>query len=408
MIAYLAQRAIFELTLNQEDSIEIPKVITNRIPRDKDNIAILVVNVNFISNEKFTNIKELMFEHKADIVFIIEAWNVIEDILGYEKYIFPSKYQNTLFVRSEIEHSIDINGLNGFVVTVNHQDFNFVYIENNHYYPNLPNGKIFGDINWKSAKLDEPIYHEHSLMGRTGMAALNVDESPIFEDFYGSDHQVIIYKHNIKYNKAFILDKYSVYKQLKKATLTGIYTKPVKIRHNNPRIRYYSASYWRIRKSRPKSNKIFNANLFGDYGLKYWYKLYDNKFKIYTEYQSKIDWSRCYSIRSKACDTNGISVNVILRLVEKLNRTQKENLEIALSKDMIINSLLLKKREFNKNRYDEKDFRMICILPTYLKLVEMKFDNFVIEEMIRPNFIGFTTGQSVHSFIALLNNYSVV
>ena len=401
MMATMISHYLEELkSLNPEQTVSVPGVLAKKLDIDPHSLVILAYNVQTISVSKLDLIKNQMFNWNADIVFISEAWHEISDIQGYDKFIFPSKYMNTLFVRSTIAYCMDINGY-GYTVTINDQTINFMYIPPppNSVKVQFPNNIIIGDINWKSNKFSEPLYHE-TKKKNTGMSVINCDITPEFLDF-PSDHQLVKLKLNINWSRAKIIDEHAVIGKLREATKTGHYKKPMKVK--TARLNYYSTNFWIKRSVRP--NKIFNRNMFGRFATQFWSNLYGNKQNKVGIVSGNINWNKLYRIKSRAKDTWGINPNMVYNLASKLDMHEKNNLEIALRNDVTINALLLKKREFSAKEYNPNNFRIISILPSFIKLYEMNFNNRELEDRIRPNFIGFMRGQSVDSLIGWINKY---
>ena len=396
MIAMLAQKLIRELRSDQMPR-EIPKAIEDILIPDTSKIRIFAANIQYANDIKFKLIAANAQNY--DMIFIIEPWTNLKDIEGFDKYIYPNIYYNTLYIRKNIMVQLDINGF-GITVNVKDKFINFMYIPPRNRNVQLPNGIIIGDINWASNNLPEPLYHEHSIKNRKGMSVINTDEIPEFNDF-PSDHNSISIILNISYEKAKILDKHAIPKALYIANKTGKFIKPMKNRKLYSKIKYYTSSYWLIKQKKPKHSKIFNNNMFGEYGSSFWQELYKHDPTKRTEdYKTKI--VSINKTKSNARDTNGLNVNIIYRFI-KLNPTMKENILIAIKHDHLINSLIMKKREFKLESFDPKDIRIISIMPTYLKIAEQQLDNMLLINNIRPNFIGFMPTMSVHSFIALIN-----
>lgn len=397
----MTQKIISELKSN-EIPREVPKIIDDIINTDTNKLRIFTANVQYANNIKFKSISSNA--NKYDIIFIIEPWRNLPEINGFEKYIYPNKYYNTLYIRKSINTQTDINGF-GLTVKFKNKTINFMYIPPGNSYTQLPNGITIGDINWKANKLPEPLYHERSKQNRTGMSVINTEETPEFNDF-PSDHESIYIELNIKYEKEKILDKHAVPRALYEACKTGIYRKPQKTVNLYSRIKYYSTAYWLIKKKKPKHSKLFNNNIFGEMGTKFWQNLYKHdRNKRTNEYKTKIIYE-INKIRSIARDNNGLNVNIIYNFI-KYNPKLKENILNAIKSDHLINALILKKREFKLDEFNPKDIRIIAILPTYLKIAEQNINLNPKDIKIRPNFIGFMPGQSVHSFIALLNLNSI-
>ena len=397
MIAAMTQRLIDDLRSNQVPR-EIPKVLDNIIRAETNKLRIFSANLQYSNDLKFKNISA--DAHNWDIIFLIEPWRNLKEINGFDKYIYPNKYYNTLYIRKDIQVQIDLNGF-GLTVAFKDKVINFMYIPPDNKHVQLPNGITIGDINWKSNELPEPLYHERSNQNRTGMSVINTSEIPEFNAF-PSDHNSISITLDINYEKAKILDKHAIPKALFIASKTGKFSKPLKNRNLFSRIKYYTSAYWLIKQKKPKHSKIFNQNMFGEIGTKFWQNLYkDNPTKKTMKYITKI--KKIEKTKSIARDSNGLNVNTILKFL-KYNPNLKENLLNAISHDHIINSLIMKKREFRLDNFNPKDIRIICIMPTYLKILEQQLDQNDIISLIRSNFIGFMPDQSVHSFIALLNN----
>ena len=386
-------------SLNLAQKTKVPKILLPQIGK----LKILVANVNHFSSKQKRSLEA--WSKNYDILFLSEVWTTLDDIVGFDKYIYPSKYMNTLFIRSPIQRTIDINGF-GFELRVADENINFMYIPPyKHKKIQLPNGTIAGDINWKSNEYDEPIYHEISTLGRKGMSLINSKYEPKFIHYEHSDHQIMIFEidyNNVGYNKQIDVSK--VPQRLISAGHSGIYRIPYKIKDKTNANNYFSTSFWYRHHKRP-NNKIFNSSMFGPKALNLWFNLLEHKpNKEKSETISNLAFIPKEKIRSKAKDTWGINYNDIIKL---FNKYRDKNFQInvinAIKNNVDINTLMLKKKEFLLEKFNVKDFRLIGVLPTYLKLVEKTIDIESIYNELNPCLIGFRPKMDVHTLIALIN-----
>jgi hypothetical protein len=269
----------------------------------------------------------------------------------------------------------------------------------------LPNGTIAGDINWTTNRYEEPIYHENSRSGRKGMALINSKYEPIFIDYEYSDHQMMSFEIDYcatGYHKQIDISK--VPQRLISAGHSGIYKIPRKIKDKTNANNYFSTSFWYRYHKRP-NNKIFNSSMFGPKALHLWFKLLKHdQMKPSAEIESKLASIPKEKIKSKARDTWGINYNDIIKLFNKYrDKNFQANVLNAIKYNIDINTLMLKKKEFILEKFNVKDFRLIGVLPTYLKLVERTIDIETIYKFLNPCLVGFRPNMDVHTLIALIN-----
>ena len=124
MIAAMTQRLIDDLRSNQVPR-EIPKVLDNIIRAETNKLRIFSANLQYSNDLKFKNISA--DAHNWDIIFLIEPWRNLKEINGFDKYIYPNKYYNTLYIRKDIQVQIDLNGF-GLTVAFKDKVINFMYI----------------------------------------------------------------------------------------------------------------------------------------------------------------------------------------------------------------------------------------------------------------------------------------
>jgi hypothetical protein len=269
----------------------------------------------------------------------------------------------------------------------------------------LQNGIIAGDINWTTNKYEEPIYHENSRLGRKGMSLINCKYAPNYIDYEYSDHQLMSFEIDYTangYNKQIDISK--VPQRLISAGHSGIYKIPRKIKDKTNANNYFSTSFWYRYHKRP-NNKVFNSSMFGPKALDLWFTLLKHdKNKPRVEIVSNLASIPKEKIRSKARDTWGINYNDIIRLFNKYrDKNFRSNVLNAIKNNVDINTLMLKKKEFIFDKFNVKDFRLIGVLPTYLKLVEKTIDIESIYSLLNPCLVGFRPNMDVHTLIALIN-----
>jgi len=397
MIGLCVHRIINSLNLAQKT--KVPKILLPEV----DKLKIAVINVNHFSRKQKTFIET--WSKNYDILFLSEVWTTLDDIAGFDKFIYPSKYMNTLFIKSSIKRTIDINGF-GFELRIADENINFMYIPPyKHKKIQLPNGIIAGDINWNTNKYEEPLYHEKSRLGRKGMSLINSKYEPTFTDYEYSDHQIMSFEIDYTatgYSKQ--IDVQKVPQRLIAAGQFGIYKTPYKIKDKTNANNYFSTSFWYRYHKRP-NNKIFNSSMFGPKALKLWFDLlkHDQKKDKY-EIISNLTFIPKEKIRSKARDTWGINFNDIIKLFNKYrDKNFQTNVLKAIKNNTDINTLMLKKKEFLLEKFNVKDFRLIGVLPTYLKLVEKTIDIESIYKKLNPCLVGFRPKMDVHTLIALIN-----
>ena len=189
------------------------------------------------------------------------------------------------------------------------------------------------------------------------------------------------------------------------AGYTGKYITPTKRKDNTGYTAYHSYSFWYRNYKRPNS-KIFNSSMFGEKSLDLWYELLKHdKNKKLISIKSDIKKYEWRKIHSKARDSLGIAYNDVLEIFRRHTTKPQfiRNLLNAVRNNNRINTLMLKKKEFAIDKFNIKDFRLICIMPVYLKLVEQQLDVQPVHNVSVPNLVGFTPSMDVHTLLALLN-----
>ena len=382
----------------KSEIVPVPKVIEEVVvPFKSDNIRIGVLNIDHLSSKKVSLIKNLILNY--DVFFLIEPWGYSPDMIGYRKYTSISCYLNVLYVRSSIKHDIEDIDF-GFRLQIETPLY-FYYIPpgTTRQTVNLPEAPIFGDFNWKSNRFPEPNMYESSLRKRTGTGTYsNYDVQ--FSHVELTDHQLMsaIIKQSTK--PAMKVDTNVSVKMLNEAKRTGVF-KPAMKQVDKKIFDAWDGLKKRIFR---RKSKIVDASIFDRCKLDFWFELLkhdENKQDM--EFESDINLKNITRNRTNALDTQGLNVNIIREVWKEWNKKEKQNLLKALGRNNNINGLLLKKKEFSQDKFNIKDVRIICILPTYLKLLEttIKFDN--LEKNLEPNFIGFRKGMSVEKLINYLS-----
>lgn len=398
----LVMNALFESYVKTH-TLHVPKVMCEDF--EDDQLNILCVNFQHMNQEKKLDL--INWSKSYNIIFAMETWTNSLNLDNFDKYTYPNMYYNILFIRKNISANVDINGY-GFQVIIDKHILQFMYIPPKFKKKDniqFPNGTILGDLNWKHNKFAEPIFHENSRDNRQGMSALNVANDPIFADYERSDHQILILRLKYKHVENRILDNHKVVRNLIDAGYTGKYITPTKRKDNTGYTAYHSYSFWYRNYKRPNS-KIFNSSMFGEKSLDLWYELLKHdKNKKLISIKSDIKKYEWRKIHSKARDSLGIAYNDVLEIFRRHTTKPQfiRNLLNAVRNNNRINTLMLKKKEFAIDKFNIKDFRLICIMPVYLKLVEQQLDVQPVHNVSVPNLVGFTPSMDVHTLLALLN-----
>ena len=386
----------------KEETITVPKVLALSTARK---LSIAIINVNRLTDTKFQKLKARLLQ-EWDILFIIEAWSTPQLIPGFERYIYPDQYANTLYVKSSIKCSVELLGC-GFNLNINGISMNLVYIP-----PNsqlfIPEGPTYGDINWRSNKFIEPEIHEtNKKKTRTGKyiiqggtAILNDHPQYKFESFE-SDHQILIITKELQTKTNKFIDSNKIIKQLFQASNSGEYKVPLKKVTHRCNKKYNNLCFWIFKRRMKLSTKFLNQNIISSKSLQNWKEILLHKEdKMYMETNMAYNLSKFHKIKSNARDTLGLNVKDVLFVMNYLKSQDKiDNLWNSIQLDNKINTLALKKSETN---YNVNKIRLICILPTYIKLLEQLIEGENLEDGIRTNFVGFMKGQTTMNLIAAI------
>lgn len=387
----------------KEETVYIPKVLSLSKPK---RLTIAIINVNRLTDTKFQKLKARLL-NEWDILFIIEAWSTPQLIPGFDRYIYPDQYANTLYVKSSIKYSVELLGC-GFNLNINGRNMNLVYIP-----PNsqlfIPEGPTYGDINWRSNNFIEPEIHEtNKKKTRTGKYIIQggtaiVNDHPQYKfEPFESDHQILIITKELVTNINKFIDSNKVVKHLFQASCSTEYKIPFKKVTHRCNKKYNNLCYWIFKRRTRLGSRFLNQNIINSESLKSWKDILVHKEdKTYVNINMSYNLSRFHRINSHARDIQGLNVKDVLFVMNYLKSQDKiDNLWKAIQKDNKINTLALKKSteiNFNPNK-----IRLICILPTYIKLLEQLVEGEDVESKIRTNFVGFMKGQTTMNLIAAI------
>lgn len=354
------------------------------------------LNVNHISNEKWKELKNIILNY--DMFFVMESYSALPDIPGFVQYTDSSMYFNTLYVRIRVEAYVSLCNF-GFKTFQNENLIYFQYIPPGNRTYLLPNANIIGDINWRSNKFAEPNYHEQTIKGYTGSCSIGF--SAIFNNIDWTDHDLISVHVSIKSDIKTELDLNKVPGMVFKASFTGKLEAPRKIsgRFKDKRLNFRSRLY------AVNNSKVLNTDAISDFALDPWRKILNHKeSKVDVPFNTPININKCHPLKTHARDALGLNANIILKLWKNWSMNRKFHVLEALKHHIEIKGLLLKKKEFYDQEFNIKNFRIICILPTYLKLLECNFDFNELDTFLPASFVGFRRNRSVQDFIAFINN----
>ena len=377
--------------------IPVPKILENVIvPFESNSIRTGVLNIDHLNVDKTRFVQDLILNY--DVFFLIEPWGYSPDIVGFTKYVSTSRYLNALYVRSSIKHEAEDVDF-GFRLTIEDPIYFFYIPPNiNKETIKLPHADIFGDFNWKSNHLRTPDSHETSRRDRTGTGAYS-KVRVMFSAVEGTDHDLMSFIYHQNHKPREVIDHAATINAVYQAKETKTFVPKVKYAQRH----IFDA--WSTFKNKVyfRETKIFNANALGYERLRFWSSLLaHDPGKLDIPFESMIETKRIRPNHSNAKDCSGLNVNMILEIWKKWNLLEKNNLLMALKKDNLINGLLLKKKEFQEEKFNIKNFRIICILPTYLKLLESTINFNLLDKLLLPNFIGFRPNKSVEDVINFL------
>lgn len=348
------------------------------------------LNVNHMGYEKWSLLKCLIQDY--DIFFVMEAWTNLPDLPGYDKLTDSSIYYNTLYYKS----GLDISPLiidHGFSIQLKDVWY-LLYIPPNNKYFCFPNGKIVGDINWASNSFQEPTYHETSNK-YNGTSTINC--ASIYKHIYWSDHDLVEVNINEESKTTYVIDNNRIPYCLKKSAITGKFNAPIKIKNKRYQTRNLN---FRARLYTTDVKKVYNSEGISDQLMKPWKDILKHDDTKQTSlFNSKVDTSRCVKLKTKAKDSLGLNVNLVIETWKNMETSKKVNIVDSLRDNMNIKGILLKKKEFAGKKFDIKNFRIICILPTFIKLKESYLDFNVLDQFLNPAIIGFRKGKSVEKLL---------
>ena len=396
MAAYLRIRRDMKL-IERSDLNTLPvSDLTLNIINEKMIIQkIKFLNVNHLSHDKWKLIKPYFAE--AEIMFLMECWTVPPDYPGYTKYTDTSIYFNTIYIKSNMDVNVELVDF-GFKLAGSSPLY-CLYIPPGHRNFKLPEGNILGDLNWNSNRLTEPMYHEKGNL-YTGMCSVNIPSS--YEFIQWSDHNVGSVMWNNEAAYPMDIDKQRTTKAIIKSAKQGILKVPLKRR--NRRLINRNMNF-RARLYHKSNAKIYDAAILTKKQLKPWMEILNHSDnKISETFQGNILVDKCMKLKTKARDYCGINVNMVLCIWKNMAIKEKLNIIDGLRPHTNIKGLLLKKKEFQSSKFNIKDFRIISIMPTFVKLKESYLNFNEIDKFLQRSFVGFRPKRSIDSFPRFINS----
>ena len=358
--------------------------------------SIGMLNTNHLSYDKWKDMKLLI--QQFDIFFMMETWTMPPDIPGYNLFVDSSVYFNSLYVKSNLDANVTVTDF-GFKLGFPNPIY-CLYIPPGQNLFKLPEGTVIGDLNWRSNRFAEPEFHEIARSGYTGTSSKGIKAE--FQDIPWSDHMLGKIIIDEKTNMPSEIDKNRTIPELINASFSGNFKPKTKVpnrklvcRNMNFRARLYTTD----------CKKIYNSDILTENSLKPWMEIFKhNPNKKKKQFKSLINISKCSKLTTKAKDELGLNANMILALWKNWSLMRKVNVITALRSHTNIKGLLLKKKEFAEASFNIKNFRIICIMPTFIKLVESTLDFNLLDHTLHPAFIGFRPGRSVENVIAYLTS----
>jgi len=329
---------------------------------------------------------------------VMENWTLPPDIPGYNMFVDSSIYFNSIYVKSNIDANVTIADF-GFKLGLPNPIYCLYIPPGNRYYK-LPEGIVIGDINWKSNRLSAPDFHELTEKGFTGTSTKGI--KAVFEHIYWSDHMLGKIELNQEVDVPSEIDKNRTIPGLIKASYDGQFQP--KLKKSNRKLICRNMNF-RARLYTTDNRKIYNSAILTKDSLDPWMKIlkHDDK-KTYKPLSSTINLARCTKLKTRAKDELGINANMIINMWKNWSFIRKINVISVLRRFNNIKGLLLKKKEFSESKFNIKNFRIICIMPTFIKLVESTIDFNILDHLLHPCFVGFRPGRSVENVMAYLTS----
>ena len=352
------------------------------------------VNVNHLSHDKWKILQP--YFASVDILFLIECWTIPPDFPGFTKYVDTTVYYNTVYVKSNKDVHIELVDF-GFRIAGDTILY-CLYLPPNKRNYKLPDGYIIGDLNWVSNRLIEPHSYETSNLYH-GMCSYGIKASFSHLDWTDHDYGEILWDEHARV--PYDIDQQRVTNAVIKASNNGVLKVPIKRRDR--RLRNQNMNF-RCRLYTSNTKKIFNANIISKQMMDPWLKILNHQDnKPYKPLIGNVNPDKCIKLKTRARDICGLNANIIITIWRNMSMRRKENILKSLKKFNVIKGLMLKKKEFVETKFNIKDFRIISIMPTFVKLYESCLNFNVLDQYLVDSIVGFRPKRAVTDFIKFIS-----
>lgn len=356
-----------------------------------NDINICAWNLCGYTNEKLAYIKFIINKYELDIIWLMECKKRIGTIKGYHAIYSTDPNINVLLIRNSLYGNGTIKYIE-FGIKFENISFRYIKPSTNSTYIEWNEYEI-GDYNWLSHKWlrKDLILEERN--GKPGGMGTNIPNSK-FINSYKSDHDIIIANIKYKWTPKINTNYYQLEHSINYAAETGIW-KPIFGREN---LNYIEED--ERFKNNKRDSKIINLKEY-NLSLQPWYNIYNHDINKHYFWKESIETiNKIENINSKAIDINGISAKMAIKIFNKLNTKQKENLLIAW-KVLKNETRAIALRKKDKEIKTVTDTRLIQIYPVHLKIQEksrLQLKRW-LEKQNTPIQYGFIKGRNTANLI---------
>jgi hypothetical protein len=348
------------------------------------------VNLCEISNAKIDQLASIIERYELDIIWLIDLRKAFKGFKGYTTIYTDDPLQNQLLIRNSLYR-------NGEVLKteygLSYMGINFRYIRPNTKTTSINWTNEIGDYNWTSNKWIKIDATTEVRNGIPGGMLTNL-ENPKFIKFRGSDHKMIIGTFKCQWKPNLEMNYYDLEKAINEAGESAQWKN------------IYSRVKTRIQESKEmlgnkrKTSKIVDIKKL-NLDLTPWKLLYRHEEQKKSSWFCQFtDFTRLDNTKSKAKDINEIKVQDAIRIFNKLNVKQKNNLMIAWkSLKRETRAIALRKKDVMVKKVT--DTRLIQIYPANMKIQEysrVKLKMW-LEKQSKPSQYGFVKDRSTMNLI---------
>jgi len=370
---------------------EINNRTVQRIEELED-VRVGCANLCEISPYKIDQLAKIINRYELDIIWLIDLRKEFKGFKGYTTIKTKDPLNNCLLVRNSIYRNGEVLEI---PFGIRFGEINFRYIR-----PNTPKPdetikweNEIGDYNWLSNKWIKLNGQTEVRNGIPGGMVTNLQD-PIFLPIKRSDHKMIIAKFKHKWIPKLEMNYYDLEEAMNRATRN----KEWNIIRSRMKTQIVESK--EMLNNKKKSNKIVDiVKLKLD--VDPWRKLYNHNPNKSTNWKEQFtDFTHLDNTKSKAKDINEIKVKDAIKIFNKLNVLQKNNLMIAWKKlKRETRAIALKKKDVPVTKVT--DTRMIQIYPVNLKINEYSRVSLKLwlEKQNKPCQYGFVKGQSTMTLL---------